>query len=165
MPCVLYCLAHPANPMLSIDILLHAYMVSFHPHINNCIIFLQCKKTFLLYHYCLCKCIRHSEVGVEDTEPHSTWVGCLMGCPWDRTRGTKRNEREAPLSNEGWDVQWRDTMISGETGQWSYWVGVLPKECLWNVHENNILVLSWFRIVSSPTCFQVLPLINLLVKC
>ena len=72
MPCVLYCLAHPANPMLSIGILLHAYMVSFHPHINNCIIFLQCKKTFLLYHYCLCNCIRHSEVGVEDTEPHST---------------------------------------------------------------------------------------------
>ena len=74
--------------------------ISFHPHANNCIIFLQCKKTFLLYH-CLCNYIRHSEVGGMDREPHSTWVGCLMGCPWDRTRGTKRNEREAPLS------QWR----------------------------------------------------------
>jgi len=30
---------------------------------------------------------------------------------------TEINEGEAPLSNEGWDVQWRDTMISGETGQ------------------------------------------------
>jgi len=40
-----------------------------------------------------------------------------MGYPWDRTHGTDTNEGEAPLSNEGWDVQWRDTTISGETGQ------------------------------------------------
>ena len=138
--------------------------ISFHPHANNCIIFLQCKKTFLLYH-CLCNYIRHSEVGGMDREPHSTWVGCLMGCLWDRTREMDRNKGEAPLSNKGCDVQWRDTMISVKTCQWSYWVGVLPKECLWDAHGNNMLVLSWFRIVSSPTCFQVWPLINLLVKC
>jgi len=30
---------------------------------------------------------------------------------------TEINEREAPLSNKGWDFQWRDTTISGETGQ------------------------------------------------
>ena len=40
-----------------------------------------------------------------------------MGCPWDRTHGTDRNEREAPVSNEGWNDQWRDITISGETGQ------------------------------------------------
>ena len=40
-----------------------------------------------------------------------------MGCSWDRTHRIDRNKGEAPLSDQGWDVQWRDTMISGETGQ------------------------------------------------
>jgi len=38
-----------------------------------------------------------------------------------------RNKGEAPFSDQGWDVQWRDTMISGETGQWRYWIDVLSK--------------------------------------
>ena len=150
------------------------------PFIHMLIIFHRCKKTFLLYH-CLCNCIRHSEVGGMDREPHSTWVGCLMGCLWDRTHEMYRSEREAPLSDWGWDVQLRDTTISGETGQWSrfsiqrmslgcpsdWWVNSKQAYYFGSLasNENNILVLSWFRIVSSPTCFQTLPLINLLVKC
>ena len=45
-----------------------------------------------------------------------------------------RNEGEAPLSDRG---SMRDTMIGGETGQWRYWVDVLSKECLWNVHQTG----------------------------